>query len=737
MNKFKLLFIGASIFIFNFNTMAEYGLNNQNKFLAGLGVAGSYVTIPHQPAFDQASDGTIEAWVYIYQNQSNCIIHKGTSPQSFYLYTTAAGGLYAYFGGYTINSGATIPLFEWTHIAFTWSSTPTETISFYVNGSIAGAPINTNFTWTSNTEPIEIGATNNANYFKGYIDEVRYWGTARTISQIQSNRFTGIGDGSGANSSSALVSGDNYFGLISSWNFNTSGIVYDYISGYNGTFMGSASVTGAIPGQPVPYNFVLDCPNGANDYVTVPGNAIFNQSDNGTFDAWVYQTSQTTSQAIFSRGSAARELLWGVKQTTGNRQVLDIGNTSFDNTGGTAIPIFKWTHLAVKWQQSGSNYTVTFYVNGEQSGTPVTQAATWTSATGSLLIGGAFNASGNNWDGFLDETRFWSTALTHDQIKAYMFNSCRTGNMSNLVGAWNFDGNLLNFGTATGINGSLNTGGTNNCRMSAYLNEATPGAITGLYITFPTVINRTSTGNPFPGGFAVKSPNKPISDLQTTKDTIVITGSGNISSVEVFISVQHGLAEDLDITLRAPNGVARNLSSDNGGFSQNGYLTFFVDGETSVTGSTFYPPYTHAAGPEAGMGNMGNSPVSGNWIIEVTDDDAGATGTLKGWGIRLNGTLTGLEPVSNTIPGKFELMQNYPNPFNPVTNIQYHIPNAGLVTLVVYDILGREVQTLVNEELKAGIYNAGFDGGNFSSGAYFYKITANGFTDIKKMMLVK
>lgn len=92
-------------------------------------------------------------------------------------------------------------------------------------------------------------------------------------------------------------------------------------------------------------------------------------------------------------------------------------------------------------------------------------------------------------------------------------------------------------------------------------------------------------------------------------------------------------------------------------------------------------------------------------------------------------------PVS--VPENFELWQNYPNPFNPVTHLEFGISNLGFVSLKVFDILGKEVKTLVNEIKPAGIYKVQFDGSNLPSGVYFYKIEAGDFLSIKKMMLIK
>ncbi len=114
--------------------------------------------------------------------------------------------------------------------------------------------------------------------------------------------------------------------------------------------------------------------------------------------------------------------------------------------------------------------------------------------------------------------------------------------------------------------------------------------------------------------------------------------------------------------------------------------------------------------------------------------------------------LTSIDLVSSEIPQSFTLQQNYPNPFNPSTNIGFSVPSGrdlaksgriasasggGFVSLKVYDILGREVATLVNENLKAGIYNYNFDASKLSSGVYFYRLQTNNFVETKKMILLR
>ena len=141
-----------------------------------------------------------------------------------------------------------------------------------------------------------------------------------------------------------------------------------------------------------------------------------------------------------------------------------------------------------------------------------------------------------------------------------------------------------------------------------------------------------------------------------------------------------------------------------------------------------------------------------NWTLSFTaagsllDIDLWAsTGCLQGWAVgatgtivKMNGdTLVGIGNNNNRIPNTYILEQNYPNPFNPSTTINFALPRAGLVELKVYDVLGRETATLVNEVRQAGSYKVDFDASALSSGVYFYTLKSGEFTDTKKMLLIK
>lgn len=146
--------------------------------------------------------------------------------------------------------------------------------------------------------------------------------------------------------------------------------------------------------------------------------------------------------------------------------------------------------------------------------------------------------------------------------------------------------------------------------------------------------------------------------------------------------------------------------------------------------AAYYPGADTVSGGSTPLDNEGGFGV--NHLLLLTD---------KPSGIVLNNQFgnftTGIEKLDDVIPAAYQLDQNYPNPFNPSTTIRYSIPEAGLVTVKVFNLLGQEVATLVNTQQATGAYEVTFDASQLSSGIYFYSIEVNNFTATKKMILMK
>jgi hypothetical protein len=138
-------------------------------------------------------------------------------------------------------------------------------------------------------------------------------------------------------------------------------------------------------------------------------------------------------------------------------------------------------------------------------------------------------------------------------------------------------------------------------------------------------------------------------------------------------------------------------------------------------------------------GTITSNAPDGSLAFKFVSDNSGANS--DGWAaiITSDTTITSVreDNENSGVPSTFQLHQNYPNPFNPTTNIRFQITRFSDATLKVYDILGREVATLVNEQLTPGSYETTFDGARLSSGVYFYRLQAGGFVQTKKLVLQK
>ena len=139
--------------------------------------------------------------------------------------------------------------------------------------------------------------------------------------------------------------------------------------------------------------------------------------------------------------------------------------------------------------------------------------------------------------------------------------------------------------------------------------------------------------------------------------------------------------------------------------------------------------YLSSVAPDSGGIDVAISPASGSSAVH-------AGSTFKVDDLSLTGATSVESPAEHT-PVSYALRQNYPNPFNPTTVISYDLPAATKINLKVYDVLGREVATLVDGEMEAGVHQVSFDASRLASGIYFYRIAAGNYVTMKKMLLVK
>jgi hypothetical protein len=229
-------------------------------------------------------------------------------------------------------------------------------------------------------------------------------------------------------------------------------------------------------------------------------------------------------------------------------------------------------------------------------------------------------------------------------------------------------------------------------------------------------------------------------------------GNGTGSARANFYSVSTGSQQLNTLTLPAATTAGDSL------IFQDAYATFTTENDqlqiqTSSNGGTTWVPLVTLNGGVSGElvtappQTAEFVPTAGQWkyqrlALPVGTNMIGFNGiTAYGNDLFIDSICVKhiISGISNYvgIAKDFSLSQNYPNPFNPTTRINYSLPKASVVKLVVFDLLGREVVTLVNEAKQAGSYSIDFNGSTLSSGIYFYRITTGDFTATKKMLLVK
>jgi hypothetical protein len=200
------------------------------------------------------------------------------------------------------------------------------------------------------------------------------------------------------------------------------------------------------------------------------------------------------------------------------------------------------------------------------------------------------------------------------------------------------------------------------------------------------------------------------------------------------------------------------------GYVRNVYFAGTISGEANMGGlfGTFYAEGadvssissywdTETSGLTEGFGTAGEETLN---IAGLTSAEMQTQSSFEGWDFNevwsidegesypylqssSEQIVTSNVNENGSFPNKFSLAQNYPNPFNPTTNISFVIPQANEVRLQIFDMLGRNVGTLLNEQKAAGSHTVRFDGSNLSSGMYIYRIEAGSFTQTRKLMLIK
>ncbi len=356
-------------------------------------------------------------------------------------------------------------------------------------------------------------------------------------------------------------------------------------------------------------------------------------------------------------------------------------------------------------------------------------------------------------DGQLDDIKFFNYALNSNAVKA-MFDDYKL--KSSVAAYWKFDetsGTTVK-DTLGASNGTL-VNGTDSMRVAGQVGNAIDFAKgpDSVYIKVPSNSNVAfDSTESFSISMLVKA--DPVANqneqwllqkgqlkywygMEFKQGQVRLAVDDDVTKTQLGVDITNLKLNNFVITSWPPNqwvhlvGV-RDLQEDS--------LKIYIDGELagSIKDNTDMNIYSDS------MLTIGNYPGSTINKLDGQLDD------LKMYNFALSpaavkaiydayklGTPVSVASGETAIPDRYALNQNFPNPFNPSTVIRFQIPKEAHVLLTVYNILGQRVTTLVNKNLKSGIHNVTFDASNLASGIYFYRLEANDYSQVMKMMLLK
>lgn len=229
---------------------------------------------------------------------------------------------------------------------------------------------------------------------------------------------------------------------------------------------------------------------------------------------------------------------------------------------------------------------------------------------------------------------------------------------------------------------------------------------------------------------------KTINPMQLTLDTINISETGFINDINMNFTINHSNDSDLYVYMIHEGLGQIPASTKNGGTGDN-YINTTLDDQAAIPITQGTAPFTGPYKPQGPFTVYNDKDVSGKWIIKIFNNSNTVTGQLISWSLSL-GYYNPIAVENNSVPVQYNLSQNYPNPFNPSTKIDISIMKESDIKIIVHDILGREVSTLINDKLQSGNYHISFNGADLSSGMYFYSMYVDGALYVtKKMLLLK
>ncbi len=736
-----VIFCAAGILI----PAASYSQYYYNQFASFDGVNDYFAAAPHSE-LNLDSAFTIEAWIFNMDttgfnktimstvsssnNDGYAVLVQGSAANPGHagkLQLNLIGSNYVY-----VQTAATrLALNGWSHFAISFQDVPAgyDTIRFYINGTLIQSFISIIGPLSSSGDSLRVGncyiPNNYANGFRGRLDDLRIFKNARIASVIANDR--GVPISFDYVSDINALAGTRYKALSASWTFNGTG--NDYVGAFNNLTANNGA--GFVNNSFNPENYR----NQSNYYLRFPGvswlsgpdvsNSNYDLDTAGTIEAWVYiDAYRTVPQTIVCKGTSAYSYILAISSMPSNSPafILNSGSKYLQSTKPILPRV--WTHIAATYKASTGLMQI--FVNGVLDTSRPSTPGNIAVSNDTMFIGKSL--FGEFMYGDMDEVRISKFEKSSPEINNYLYTNLDNLNYLTTTivqSCFGFEGNTLD--VINRVNTLIPRGAVFFERLN---NTSGPAGAS------QAPLIRTSQNDP---GFIGNSYNLNsrmvfVPNGTTVRDSILINSLTGSNRLNVLILMNHTNMTDVTLNLRAPNGVSINLTAATGGVL-NDLMTVFDDYADSGISSTV-APFSMRIRPLIPLSNLPSTNLNGYWRLSVTDNGGVIdSGRVYKWGIKFIpfvGIING-----NEIPGQFALYQNYPNPFNANTVISYQLSVNGFVALKVFDILGQEAAVLVNGRMRAGRYEAVWDGTNFPSGVYFCRLSAGDFEESRKMVLIK
>jgi len=632
------------------------------------------------------------------------------------------------------------PSNRWAHLVGVRNKADT-TLALYLDGTLIGTMADKTTGPICDTLPLAIGNYPlGGNKLDGQLDDIRIYNYALDANAVQ-DLFKSYGIQKDA--------------MIAHWKLDaTSGTtVKDELGASNGTLLGGADSM-----------WVQGWDGNAIDFAKAPADTTRISVSNNSVVNFDSTESFTISMLVKADPVGNQNEQWlihknllvkwyGMEFKQGQVRIAvddDVTKTQLGADITSIWPSNQWAQLVgVRDMTAG---VLSLYLNGNLIGEMTDNTKGAISDTLPLAIGN-YPLGGNKLDGQLDDIKIFNYALNSNAVKA-MFDDYKL--KSSVAAYWKFDetsGTTVK-DTLGASNGTL-VGGTDSMWVAGQVGNAidfTKGS-ESVYIKVPSNSNVDfDSTESFSISMLVKA--DPVANqneqwllqkgqlkywygMEFKQGQVRIAVDDDVTKTQLGVDITNLKLNNFDITSWPPNqwvhlvGV-RDRKEDS--------LKIYIDGE--LAGSM--KDNTDMNISSDSMLTIGNFPGSTTNKLDGQLDD------LKMYNYALSpaavksiydayklGTPVSVASGETAIPDRYALEQNYPNPFNPSTIIQYQIPKEGHVQVSVYNILGQRVATLVDENMKTGIYKVTFNAANFASGIYFYRIKVNDFSLVKKMMLLK